>query len=68
MNEMWGGEWCVCFLLCSRVGTKMMAPIWGLGFAWLELLYQCQGREHLSFLVQTWGKRERGGAGLESCQ
>lgn len=69
MNEMWGGEWCVCFLLCSRVGTKMMAPICGLGFAWLELLYQCQGREHLSFLMylSRLGAKGKGeGRGLKA--
>lgn len=69
MNEMWGGEWCVWFLLCSRVGTKMMAPIWGLGFAWLELLYQCQGREHLSFLMylSRFGAKGKGeGWGLKA--
>lgn len=46
-----------------------MAPIWGPGFAWLELLYQRQGREHLSFLVYLFrlgakGKRE--GRGLKA--
>lgn len=39
------------FLLWLRFGTKMMAPVWGPGFGWLELLYQHQAREHLSFLM-----------------